>query len=113
MEEEVLPGGLDAGDVIMLPGTGHETLVKAVCLARADSGTFDGAQAGRYPPLAGGDGPAVLSTEGALGKGLAVLLDLADMSFALVGMGRNSEDGSVGGGIEDQGDRLAFGVPVF
>lgn len=75
--------------------------------------TFDGTQAGGHPPLAGGDGLAVLSAEGALGKGLAELFDLADMSFALVGMSRNSEDGGVGsGGIEDQGDRLAFGVPV-
>ena len=47
MEEEVLPGGPDAGDVIMLPGTGHETLVKAVRLARADSGAH-------YPEPVGG-----------------------------------------------------------
>jgi hypothetical protein len=30
VEDEVLPGDLDAGDVIMLPDTGHELLVKAV-----------------------------------------------------------------------------------
>jgi hypothetical protein len=30
VEEEVLPGDLDAGDVIMLSGAGHELLVKAV-----------------------------------------------------------------------------------
>jgi hypothetical protein len=75
--------------------------------------TFDGAQACRYPPFAGSDGLAVLSAEGALGKCLPELFDLAGMSFALVGMGRDSEDGGVGcGGIEDQGDCPAFGVPV-
>jgi hypothetical protein len=42
-------------------------------------------------------------------EGLAELLDLADVSFALVGVSRNGEDGGVGGGgIEDQGDGLAF-----
>jgi len=30
VEEEVLPGDLDAGDVIMLSGAWHELLVKAV-----------------------------------------------------------------------------------
>ena len=30
VDEEVLPGDLDAGDVIMLSGAGHESLVKAV-----------------------------------------------------------------------------------
>jgi hypothetical protein len=29
-EEVVLPGDLDTGEVIMLPGAGHEFLVKAV-----------------------------------------------------------------------------------
>jgi hypothetical protein len=34
VEERVLPGDLDAGDVIMLPGAGHELLVKAVRLGQ-------------------------------------------------------------------------------
>jgi hypothetical protein len=32
--EEILPGDLDAGDVIMLPGSGDELLVKAVRLGQ-------------------------------------------------------------------------------
>ena len=34
VEDEVLPGDLDAGDVIMLPDTGQELLVKAVRLGQ-------------------------------------------------------------------------------
>ena len=34
MEEEVLPGDLDAGEVIMLSGARHELLVKAVRLGQ-------------------------------------------------------------------------------
>jgi hypothetical protein len=34
VEEEVLPGDLDVGDVIMLSGAGHELLVKAVRLGQ-------------------------------------------------------------------------------
>jgi hypothetical protein len=34
VEDEVLPGDLDAGDVLMLPGTGHKLLVKAVRLGQ-------------------------------------------------------------------------------
>jgi len=34
VEERVLPGDLDTGDVIMLPGAGHELLVKAVRLGQ-------------------------------------------------------------------------------
>jgi hypothetical protein len=34
VEDEVLPGDLDAGDVIMLSGTGQELLVKTVRLGQ-------------------------------------------------------------------------------
>jgi hypothetical protein len=34
VEEEVLPGDLDAGDVIILPGAGHKALVKAIRLGQ-------------------------------------------------------------------------------
>ena len=34
MEEEILPGDLDTGDVIMLAGGGDELLVKAVRLGQ-------------------------------------------------------------------------------
>src|SRR5690349_5743763 len=44
-------------------------------------GTFDGPQAGGDPHLASGDGLAVAAAEGAFGKALAELLDLADMGF--------------------------------
>jgi hypothetical protein len=34
VEEEVLPGDLAAGDVIILPSAGHKTLVKAIHLGQ-------------------------------------------------------------------------------
>jgi hypothetical protein len=34
VKDEVLPGDLDPGDVIMLPGAGEELLVKAVRLGQ-------------------------------------------------------------------------------
>lgn len=34
MEEEILPGDLDAGDIIKLPGSADELLVKAVRLGQ-------------------------------------------------------------------------------
>jgi len=61
VEEEVLPGGLDAGDVIMLPGTGHEALVKAVRLARADSGAHHPEPVGGITMQPGQDPVDVLS----------------------------------------------------
>ena len=55
-------------------------------------GVFDGAQAGGYPGLAGGDGLAVAAAVGAFGEGLAVALDFADVGFAFVGVGGDGED---------------------
>jgi len=44
---------------------------------------------------------------------LAEPLDLADVGFSLVGVGGDGVDGDVGGGgIEDEGDRLAVAVPA-
>jgi hypothetical protein len=59
---------------------------------------LDGAQADGDAGLAGGDGLAVAPAVGALGQALAELLDLADVGFALVGMGGDGEDGGVCGG---------------
>jgi hypothetical protein len=53
-------------------------------------GTFDGAQSGGDPRLAGGDGLAVAAAEGAFGKALTELLDLADVGFSLVGVRRDA-----------------------
>ena len=46
---------------------------------------LDGAQLGGDQGLAGGDGLAVAPTVGAFGQVGAVLFDVADISFALVG----------------------------
>jgi predicted transposase YbfD/YdcC len=76
-------------------------------------GLFDGAEAGGYPGLAGGDGLAVASAVGAFGQALAELLDLADVGLALVSVRGNGEhDGIGGGGIQDEADRLALEVAV-
>jgi hypothetical protein len=76
-------------------------------------GLFDGAQAGGYPGFAGGDGLAVASAVGAFGQALAELLDFADVGFSLVGVRGNGEHGGIGGGgIQDEADRLALGVPA-
>ena len=61
--------------------------------------------------LAGGDGLAVAAAVGAFGQAAAGPFDLADMDFAFIGVGGDSEQGDVGGGgVQDQGDRLGFGV---
>ena len=74
-------------------------------------GVLDGAKAGGYLGLAGGDGLAVAVTVGAFGEGLAVALDFTDVGFAFVGVGGDGEhDGVRRGGIEDKGDGLGFGV---
>jgi hypothetical protein len=59
---------------------------------------LDGAQPGGDACLAGGDGLAVAPCVGILGQGLAVELDFADVSFALVGVGGDGEDDDAGGG---------------
>jgi len=63
--------------------------------------------------VASSDGLAVAPAVGALGQALAELLDLADVSFSLVGMSSDGEHGDVGGGvIKDQADRLGLGIPA-
>ena len=75
-------------------------------------GVLDGAQAGGYTGLAGGDGLAVAAAVGVFGQGsLGVASDFADVGFAFVGVGGDGKDrGAGGGGIENKGDGLAFGV---
>ena len=54
---------------------------------------------------------AVAASVGALGESLGVALDFADVGFAFVGVGGDSEDDGVGrGGVEDKSDGLGFGV---
>ena len=68
-------------------------------------GVLDGAEAGGYPGLAGGDGLAVASAVGAFGQVLAVAFYFADVGFAFVGVGGEGEDGGAGGGgVQDQAD---------
>src|SRR6516225_1371470 len=82
-----------------------------VALDRRPVGVLDGPQPGGDPRLAGGDGLAVAPAVGAFGQVLRVPLDLAEVGFALVGVRGDGVDGDVGsGGIEDEADRLAFGI---
>ena len=63
--------------------------------------------------IASGDGLAVAPSVGALGQALADLLDLPDVGFPLVGVSGDGEDSGIGGGgIQDEADRLALGVPA-
>ena len=74
-------------------------------------GLFDGAEAGGYPGLAGGDGLAVAAAVGAFGQVLAVAFYFADVGFAFADVGGEGEDGGAGGGgVQDEADGLAFGV---
>jgi hypothetical protein len=72
---------------------------------------FDGAQPGGDTSLTSGNGLAVASGVGILGQGLAELLHLADVSFALVSVRRDGKEGDASGrGVKDQGHRLGFGI---
>ena len=83
-----------------------------VALVRCPVGLLDGPQPGGDPGLAGGDGLAVAPAVGVFGQVLAGPLDLAEVGFSLVGVGGDGVDGDVGsGGIEDEGNYLAFGIP--
>ena len=74
-------------------------------------GVLNGAETGGYPGLAGGDGLAVTAAVGAFGEVLAESFYFADVGFAFVGVGGDGEDrGAGGGGVQDKGDGLAFGV---
>jgi hypothetical protein len=74
-------------------------------------GLFDGAQSGGDSGLAGCDGLAVAAAVGALGQVLAGSFDLADVGFALVGVGGDGEHGDGGGGVvKDEADGLGLGV---
>ena len=79
--------------------------VQRVALDRRAVGLFDGAEAGGYPGLAGGDGLAVLSAVGAFGQVLAVAFYFAEVGFAFAGVGGEGEDGGAGGGgVQDEAD---------
>src|SRR5712691_7009079 len=81
---------------------------RPVALVRDPVGALDGAQAGGYAGLAGGDGLAVAPAVGAFGQGLAEALYFADVGFAFVGVGGDGEDGDAGrGGVQDEADGLA------
>jgi hypothetical protein len=67
---------------------------------------FDGAAAGGYPRLAGGDGLAVAPAVGAFGQALAVAFYFADVGFAFVGMGGAGVDGGAGGDWTDDAAKL-------
>jgi hypothetical protein len=69
-----------------------------VTLDRDTVGVLDGAEAGGYAGLAGGDGLAVALAVGVFGEGLGVALDFADVGFAFVGVGCDGEDDGAGGG---------------
>ena len=60
--------------------------VHAVALDGRAVGVLDGAQPGRDPGLAGGDGLAVAPAVGAFGQALAELLDFADVGVAFAGV---------------------------
>jgi hypothetical protein len=76
-------------------------------------GSLDDPQPGGYAGLAGGHGLAVAPTVGAFGQALAESLDLADVGLSLVGVRGDGEHGGVGGGgVQDEADRLALGVPA-
>ncbi len=82
-----------------------------VAVDRRPVGLFDGAEAGGYPGLAGGDGLAVAAAVGAFGEVLAVAFYFADVGFSFVGVGGEGEDGGAGGGgVQDQADGAADGV---
>jgi hypothetical protein len=93
------------------PSGGLGRLDRAVALVRDAVGAFDGAQAGGYPGLAGGDGLAVASAVGAFRQALAELLDFADVGLAFVGVLGDGEDGGGGGGgVQDEADGLGLGI---
>src|ERR1035441_3697141 len=76
-------------------------------------GAFDGSEPGGYSGFAGGDGLAVALAVRAFGEGFAVALNFANVGFAFVGVGGDGEQGSVGGGgVQDEADGLAVGVPL-
>jgi hypothetical protein len=82
-----------------------------VALDRRPVGLLDGPQSDGHSRLAACDGLAVASAVGALGKPSAELLDLAEVGFALVGVGGDGEYRDVGGGgVHDEADRLGLGV---
>ena len=82
-----------------------------VAVDRHPVGVLDGAQPGGYPRFAGGDGLAVAAAVGAFGQALAEAFYFAEVGFAFVGVRGDGEDGDAGGGgVQDEGDGLAFGV---
>ena len=99
----------------MLEGAAHCTWFRraeyGVAVDGHAVGVLDGAETGGYPGLAGGDGLAVAAAVGAFGQGLAEAFYFAEVGFAFVGVRGDGEDGDAGGGgVEDEGDGLAFGV---
>ena len=82
---------------------GSGALNSGVAFDRHPVGLFDGAQAGGYPGLAGGDGLAVAAAVGAFGQALAEAFYFAEVGFAFVGVGGDGEDGDAGGGLRRGG----------
>jgi len=72
---------------------------------------LDGAEAGGDAGFAVGDGLAVAAAVGAFGQFLGVELDFAEVCFAFLGVGGDRVHGDVrGGGVQHEGDGLAFRV---
>ena len=82
-------------------------------LDRGLVGVFDGAQAGGDAGFTIGDGLAVAAAVGSFGQVLGVELDFAEVGFAFLGMSGDRVHGDVrGGGVQHEGDGLAFRVMV-
>jgi hypothetical protein len=87
--------------------------ISGVALDGRPVGLLDGAQPGGDPCLSGSNGPAVALAVGAFEQAVAEALDLADVGLALAGMGGDSvEDDVSSGSVQDEADRLGFGVPA-
>jgi hypothetical protein len=72
---------------------------------------FYGSQAGGDSGFAGGDGLPVVPAIGVFVQALAVLLDFADVGFAVVGVGGDGMHGDVGcSRVHQEGDRAAVRV---
>ena len=69
---------------------------------------LDRAETGGDPGFAGGDGLAVAAAVGVFGQALPEPLNFADVGFSFVGVRGDGDAG--GGGVQDEGDGLAFGV---
>ena len=84
-----------------------------VALDRRPVRLLDGPEPGGDPRFAGGDGLAVAAAVGALGQVLAGPLDLTEVGFSLVGVNGDGVHDDVGsGGVKNEANRLALGIPT-